>query len=280
MRLFLPVAVLVVLLVANLVLPRFSDSIASLPFAQAEVWIRQLLAAALWLAGAWGVNRLIEAVVWEGVLAHSDGRRVPKLLRDMVWLGLLAITGMAILAFVFDQSVTGLLTTSGILVAIVGFALRDIIADLFCGIFLSVENPFSVGDWLCVADETTGRVVDINWRATRLMTRDEEVVILPNSLIARNQFINLSRPVPRYRCTMEVYLELSVPVNQAERVIQAALIDCELRAQDREPSVCIGSFGDRGVVYLARFWPKGPECEAECRHEVGAKALPPGGCRP
>ena len=62
----------------------------------------------------------------------------------------------------------GFLTTSGIIIAVIGFALRNLIADVFTGI----ARPLHIGDWIQFNDGPPGKVVEINWWAARLITMD------------------------------------------------------------------------------------------------------------
>jgi small-conductance mechanosensitive channel len=73
----------------------------------------------------------------------------------------------------FGVEIVGLVTTSGILIAIIVFALRGMISDIFAGIALNIERPLKKGDWIELNDGSIGQVQEINWRATRLLTREK-----------------------------------------------------------------------------------------------------------
>src|SRR3546814_967254 len=94
---------------------------------------------------------------------------------------------------------SGALAGSGIVVAIVGFALRNVIGDVFSGIALGIEAPYRIGDWVEMENTVKGRIVEIGWRTTRLQTRDQTYMILPNSQIARPRLTNYSAPRRHYR---------------------------------------------------------------------------------
>ena len=67
---------------------------------------------------------------------------------------------------------------------VIGLALQDTLGSVMSGIALLFERPFSVGDWLKVGD-IQGQVIDINWRAVRLITFEREMVIIPHKLIGK-----------------------------------------------------------------------------------------------
>lgn len=76
----------------------------------------------------------------------------------MTLMLLISIAVGIIMVQIYEVPTSGVLTTSGLFIAIIGFALRSLISDLFTGIALGIERPFSVGDWIQVPDGTVGRV--------------------------------------------------------------------------------------------------------------------------
>src|SRR3546814_12960273 len=111
---------------------------------------------------------------------------------------------------------SGALAGSGIVVAIVGFALRNVIGDVFSGIALGIEAPYRIGDWVEMDSTVKGRIVEIGWRTTRLQTRDQTYMILPNSQIARQRLTNYSAPRRHYRATVPIGLDHRDPVPAAK----------------------------------------------------------------
>ena len=75
--------------------------------------------------------------------------------------------------------------------AIVAFIMQQTLSDLFSGLAVSAERPFKLGDWLRLSDGTEGQVIDINWRATHLRAWDKTTLVIPNSKLAQDSFINL-----------------------------------------------------------------------------------------
>src|SRR3546814_16872143 len=102
----------------------------------------------------------------------------------MIAVLLFVATFVAIFAFVFDRSLTGVLATSGVIVAVLGFALRNIIADVASGLALSLESPFRLGDWIETEAGVAGKVVAITWHATKLETRHPVHVVPPHNRTA------------------------------------------------------------------------------------------------
>ncbi|MDP6804847.1 MAG: mechanosensitive ion channel family protein [Rhodospirillales bacterium] len=154
-------------------------------------------ATVLWFCAAWLAKRALEYVLV--VVARARHVEFPKILSDVGGVVLFAAAIMALTAFVYDRPITGILATGGVVVAIIGFALQAMISDVFSGIALNVERPFRIGDWIEMESGEAGEVIEINWRATRLVTIDGEAITIPNGVLAGRRFINFyapKRPVP------------------------------------------------------------------------------------
>ena len=138
------------------------------------------------------------------VEAHT-GMPAPRLIVEVVRIIVLLLVIAAIVTFVFDRPITGLLVSSGVIGIVLGFALQRMIMDFFSGIALSVEGPFRVGQWIQV-DDVAGRVVQVSWRATHVVTLEQTTVIIPNSLIAEKMVTNYELPDGFFRTELPVEL--------------------------------------------------------------------------
>lgn len=206
-----------------------------------------------WLSGAWLASRLLD-IFLPPAGRVDQGRRIPRLLSDLLHVVLYVLALVGILAFVFQQPVSGLLTTSSVVIAVLGFALRNVFADIFAGIALNMEHPFRLGDWVDTGNGVIGRVEEINWRATRLATLDGVVAVLPNGGIAGSRFLNLSRPDPRMRIQIPLVLDQDIPHTQARRILMSAMVCTAEVLSDPAPDVVVDGLTPNGVSYVLRFW--------------------------
>jgi small-conductance mechanosensitive channel len=174
--------------------------------------VRHLGGVVGWLALAWLGSRLFDLALRRAMASTREAVQYPRLLSDLVRVLLFGLALLAILIYVFEGAAVGFFATSSVLIAVVGFALRNIISDVFSGIALNFERPYRLGDWIEVAPGTVGRVTDIDWRATRLVTRDGVTVIVPNGLLAGGRLINYSYPQPAFRISLRIALDANVPV--------------------------------------------------------------------
>ena len=137
-----------VLLLAVVALARSWPVAARFVPADDAALVAMLLRAAEWAAGAQLVVSLLDVLVWYGLVERRAGRPAPRLLRDvgaaLVWVAAACLVA----AEVFGWPVAGIVTTSGVAVAVLGFALRDVLAALFAGLALNAERPYRIGDWI------------------------------------------------------------------------------------------------------------------------------------
>lgn len=206
-----------------------------------------------WIAFAWFHCRAIDVFFWQAVVQRRTGMPPPHLLIDVVRVVIFILFGMIILRVVFDRPLTGLLVSSGVITIVLGFALQRMISDFFSGIALNVERPFHIGDWIKVND-VAGEVIEINWRATRIVTLEHVMVIIPNADIAGKHFFNYDEPDKAFRTEFTVSIEYAVQVRDAKRVLYAAILATEGVLADPKPDVLVGSFGNHGVEYRVRFF--------------------------
>ena len=210
-------------------------------------WSSIGLAAGLgfWLCLAWTAARLAGAL-----LAHH-----PKLLTDLIGAAFFATAMILAAQLVFDLPATGLIATSSVVIAVLGFALRNIFGDIFSGIALGIEHPYGLGDWIEATENCAGRVVGISWRATRVVTRDGVTLVVPNTLIASHR-IAVYGPDGngRFRVAMSVPLDPAVPAGRARRILLAAAMEAGRDVPGFAPDVMLSDLSQGVAQYLVRFY--------------------------
>ena len=121
------------------------------------------------------------------------GLSLPRILIDL----LTAVAVLVVLILVGRRagfSVAGLITTSAVVTAVIGFSLQDTLGSVMGGLSLQLDKSVMVGDWITLGPgQPVGRVTEIRWRYTAIETRNWETVIIPNSQIVRTQVTVLGR---------------------------------------------------------------------------------------
>ena len=218
-------------------------------------WGRTAISALLVLAGAWLVVRLLDVVLWRGVVERRAGTPVPRLLVDVCAAAVWLVAALIIAAWALQVEVFGLVATSSVTIAVIGFALRDIIASLFAGMALSLEKPYAIGDWIEIEHGSVAQVEQVGWLTTRAVTKDGVGLVVPNARLANTIWRNYTHPRPEWRDAVRVTLDYAVPCDIAERLLTAALNEVrQVGRMPQRPDVKIAELNERGVVWVARYW--------------------------
>ncbi|MDX1513298.1 MAG: mechanosensitive ion channel family protein, partial [Gammaproteobacteria bacterium] len=149
----------------------------------------------------------------------------------------------------------------------------EMIADYFAGIAINFEQPYQIGDWVELENGVAGQVVEINWRATRLVTLAKVSVVVPNSELASRHFINYSQPTRVFRDSLEVVLGHTTDPERAANILYAAVLTTDGVVQDAKHDIKITGFSELGVVYQVRFWIDDYAKRAAIRDRVARNVL-------
>ena len=231
--------------------------------------LHRLLSAAWWLILGLFLFLALEVVIWRALQARKMAP--PKLLVDLVRALVFVVAIFGALSAFFDQTLTGLLATSGVVAIVLGFALQSTLADLFSGIALNLERPFRVGDWLSLDTGLIGQVVQTNWRATHLRTLDGNDIVVPNSKMAAAQLTNFDQPARILRQTIAIPLPGDVPPARVRGVLVASAMRCERVLAEPAPRALITEFQDGKVSYALDYWIDSYRGEREIRSEVSTE---------
>lgn|SRR5690554_2755133 len=229
--------------------------------------LHTIAAITLFYASGWLLARSFRAVLIRQ--GRTKGRRKPpKLLSELVSVTLFTIATMLAIGLLIGKSSGGVLASSGLVIAILGFAIRNVLADVLAGIALGLEAPFRIGDWVEFDTKTTGRVTEIGWRTTRILTADDTYMILPNSQISRQMLTNYSAPRKQYQAGIEITLGHAVSAEQARSLLQEAATLAQQTpgmVETQKPIIRATHFGPEGITYSVKYWVSNFAYDAECR---------------
>jgi small-conductance mechanosensitive channel/CRP-like cAMP-binding protein len=203
------------------------------------------------VALAVGVVDLLWTLAFDLALARTR-IRVPSILRDLaqgvaVFFVLLAVLRRA------GVDLVSLVTTSAVVTAVVGLALQTTIANVFAGLALQLDRTLQAGDWIRV-DDRVGQILEIRWRSTSVLTRDGDVVIVPNGELVSSKVLNFSRPRPAHRATLTVGFHYRHAPNDVKRVLVESLRGTPGVREDLPRDCVVREFGESAVVYGLRYW--------------------------
>ena len=238
--------VLTVALVRADVVPYQPLELTGSPFRDA---VHAILKIAWWVLAGWFVVGVMRAVI---VFQRSprEAKLVQDLLAGVIYLAAL----FAIVSYVLDLPIQGLLATSGVVAIILGLALQSTLGDVFSGIVLSFSRPYRPGDWISVEGGTDGRVIEMNWRATSILTARRDLAIVPNSTIAKSKIVNVSSPSGLHGTTVTVQLDAKTPPSRCSEILEHAIRNCRLIVATPAPTITVKAINATYIEFEIAFF--------------------------
>jgi small-conductance mechanosensitive channel/CRP-like cAMP-binding protein len=216
-----------------------------------------------WVNAAWvlvGFTRVF--LIFER--QPREGRLIQDLVVGVIYLG----AALSVVAYAFNAPVGTLIATSGVFAIILGLALQSTLADVFSGIALNLSKIYEVGDWIVLSDGFEGRVVETNWRATHLLNGSNDLVVLPNSVLAKAQLTNLSRPSRSHGVKLRVRMMPTMTPAAMSEVMRNVLLSANSIMAIPPPTVEIKSLDAQAVEFELSFRVPDFASAATARHEV------------
>lgn len=168
---------------------------------------------------------------------------------------LLSLIGIIMLLAHFDVNVSGFVATLGIGSVAIALAAQATLTDTISGFAIMIDRPFRIGDRIEIQDLATwGDVVDIGLRSTRIRTRDNRLVIIPNSVISQSLVVNYAYPDPKYRIQVHVGLAYGTDLEFARQTMIEALRGVEGVLPDQEVEALFLEFGPSALIFRVRWW--------------------------
>lgn len=220
-----------------------------------------VLAITWWLFGARALTAL--AVV---VLEPRIGGK-GHLLQDLMGAVIFLVATVGAAAYILDIPVKGLLATSGAVAIILGLAVQSTLGDVFSGIVLNATKPFRVDDVIRV-DDIEGKVIEIDWRSTYLLTSDGSMVVIPNAMAAKTRIVNLSRPDHFHSVVLTVELPVRLRPSQVLDSLEKALQGCRELLSKPKAGAVVKRSGLRSVEYEITGYVKSRDRRSAVRNQL------------
>lgn len=218
-----------------------------------------LIGIAWWLFAARTLTVVISFVLMPRT-GHTG-----RLLQDVMGAVIFLVAIVAAAAYVLQLPVKGLLATSGAVAIIVGLAVQSTLSDVFSGIVLNTTKPYQLDDWISI-DGTEGKVVDIDWRATHLMTAQGSMAVIPNSVAAKGKILNFSRPNNVHGVSITIAVPSSVRPRRVLDALEKALQGTRALLTTPKPRIAVKSSTLEYVEYEASGFILSMDQKAEVRN--------------
>ena len=180
---------------------------------------------------------------------------------------LILLIGAYILLSVWGINPVGLLASAGIVGIAFGFAAKDTLANLFSGVFILADQPYALGDYVNLESGERGKVTHIGIRSTRILTRDDIEITIPNGVIGNAKVINESGgPHKKMRIRMSLQCAYEADLDEVENVLMKLAEEHEQICRYPAPRVRVRGFGESGINLQLLCWVEEPEDRGRMTH--------------
>ena len=170
---------------------------------------------------------------------------------------------------IWDIDATAWLASAGVVGIAVGFAAKDTLANLFAGFFIVADAPYKLGDFVILPSGERGKVTHVGVRSTRLLTRDDIEITVPNAQIANAKIINESGgPWERERIRIKVGVAYGTDVDQVVEVLTRLAVEHQHICEAPMPRVRLRGFGASSLDFELLCWIDEPVLRGRLSHEL------------
>jgi small-conductance mechanosensitive channel len=245
-----------VLLLITALFPRADNPIGQFLFGTTGSGLRlprELFGIVWWILGAWLCKSLLDLVLTRTFFPDNDEPHARRLFADLASGLIYVLAFVGIVGVVFKEPLSTFLAASGVVAIVLGLALQNTLGDVLSGLAINIERPFGAGDWITLTDNTSGQVMQVNWRATRIRTWAHDIVVIPNSVISKSIITNHSRPKGPHRCIIRLRVDIAVAPSRVIEALKAAAADSPDVAHGTIPQAYACAFSDSLVWYELAF---------------------------
>jgi len=222
-------------------------------------WLKAGLKAASILLALLGDNHHRFEIIQE--------RTIP--IFDMTIKVLLVGLGAYVFLMIWGINPTAWLASAGVVGIAVGFAAKDTLANLLSGVSIVADAPYKIGDYVVLDSGERGRVTNLGMRSTRLLTRDDVEVTVPNAVIANAKIINESGgPWVKHRIRVPVGVAYGSDVDEVCRILDEIAVTLPEVVKQPAPRVRMRGLGDSSLDFELLAWIEHPELRGRVRHEL------------
>ena len=169
---------------------------------------------------------------------------------------------------IWQVNLTPLFASAGIIGIAIALAARDTLANFFGGIALFVDAAYKVGDYIILDSGERGEVVEVGIRSTKIQTRDDILITVPNSIMSTTKIINQSAPEPRYRIRIDVDVSYDSDLRRVEKTLLGVAQENHALAKKPEPRVRVRSFGESAIRFQLLVWVQDPRHRGRETHNL------------
>ena len=226
--------------------------------------LTKLLSYLLFTSNVFSITRVLARTV-DGVVTmyfERSGKNLPKTtLLNSILIGVIYAMGLLVILQYYGISIAPILTAAGVGGMAVALALQETLSNIFSGLHLILSKQVRVGDYIRLDSDNEGRVTDITWRYTTILTSANNTVVVPNAKLSSAILTNYDMPEPQIAVIIPVGVSYDSDLEKVETVTVAVAADVMERLEGsmvKTPAVFFHTFGDSSidfnvVLYARRF---------------------------
>jgi small-conductance mechanosensitive channel len=259
----LPSMVMLALLIgiSTLQLPEFVHNLT--------VRLLYLLLLLLWTGAAMRVAHIVLEILSSNrnQFAIVQPRTIPAF--DMTLKILVVGAAAYLFLLIWGINPTAWLASAGVIGIAVGFAAKDTLANFFSGIFIIADAPYKIGDYIILDTGERGMVKQVGMRSTRLLTRDDIEITIPNAVMGNAKIINESGgPWEKERIRIPIGVAYGSDVDQVEQLLTRIAAEHPEIVKSPGPRVRFRTFGPSSLDFELLGWIDHPELRGRIAHEL------------
>ena len=232
-----------------------------------------------------GALKTIAVVIWYNMLRHLTDILIDTAQRSrknrLVENGILPLIQNVIKVVLFAMSiyfvflawninVTAWVASAGIVGLALSFAARDTLSNLFAGVSIVMDAPYKNGDYIILESGERGVVTHIGLRSTRILTRDDVEITVPNGIMGNSMITNeAGGPSERHRIRIAVGVAYGSDIDRVIATLEKVAADHAEVCRNPAPRVRFRQFGESSLDFELLCWIEKPVDRGRLRHELG-----------
>jgi MscS family membrane protein len=231
--------------------------------------VLQTILIIIWITSGLRLSRIVITAMGRQEKSFSFVQQSTEPLLANALAVFLFLAGVYAILVAWDINVTGLVASAGILGLALSFAAQDTLSNLFAGVAILADRPYKIGDFIVLDSGERGQVTNIGLRSTRLLTRDDVEVSIPNGVMGHAKIINeAGGPPRRYRVRVSVGVAYGSDIDKVMEILLAIAEDHAKIFSTPEPRARFRQFGESSLDFELLCWIERPADKGLVCHEL------------
>ncbi len=248
----------------SLVITGFSTAVKIMPItdkiSDRLIFGFKTIGVIIWMIALIRVSKIIlQQLAWSSSKHGLVKPQTLPLFDNLSKVMIVAIAGYIIFQ-IWGIDMTAWVASAGIVGLAVSFAAKDTLSNLFSGVFILADSPYKIGDYVVLDGNQRGKVTHIGLRSTRLVTRDDVEVTVPNSIMGNSKITNQSGgPDPKFRIRVKIGVAYGTDIEKVREILMNIALSEALVTKTPEPRVRFRVFGASSLDFELLCWIEDPE---------------------